>query len=206
VSRVPVLEPAVVGRLTSSTSPEIPSALKRADTRSPVVLTISLPFLRRGQVGSGQRLRRRLLCSGPFEERGDSPVGQNGQSDCFPATLAFLVERMDCGRGARGVAGRLEAGKLQDQVLPGGGHASSLAQGLRTESSGQNLVARPFPPAPSCCAGQDPTEPLSEPGQNRRRPPNRFGCAAGPSTGRNASEATAGRRLGPRSAAHGGSG
>jgi hypothetical protein len=66
------------------------------------------------------------LCSGPFEEYGDSPVCQGGHSDGFPAPLAFLVECVHCGGGARRLGGRGQVGKFYDQVLPGC-HASILA-------------------------------------------------------------------------------
>src|SRR5581483_7567844 len=56
--------------------------------------------------------------SGSFEEHGDPPVGQGGQSDCLPALLAFVVKRVDCGGGAGRVGGSFEAGKLHDQILP----------------------------------------------------------------------------------------
>ncbi len=48
------------------------------------------------------------LASWPLEEHRGPAFSQRDHPDCLPSPLAFLVEGVDCGRGAGCVGGRLE--------------------------------------------------------------------------------------------------
>jgi hypothetical protein len=75
---------------------------------------------------------------GALHENGVAAVCERGESDGFPAVVAFLVPGGHCGGGTLLVLGGFEAGQRDDEVLPagyfkgpGGDVARSWDAGLR---------------------------------------------------------------------------
>jgi hypothetical protein len=103
-----------------------------------------------------------LLRSGSFEQHDDPSVDQRGHPDGLPAPLTFVVESVDCGRGARGVGWGLKAGKSHDQVLPDS-HGPILAgtlAGTRSDVTSVQLAA-------PCCERRTPHRLLGSASQGR---------------------------------------